>query len=143
MAPGTGTALLVLAVFVLPGFVTLLTRERLYTIPAEQKPFERLLRALYYSPIVYAVAVAGGALLGLDKASLVDLYHGRKALEAQLSAAVLVVLILPLCVAESGRRWRRSSTRGRVLELLRISASLEFYPARPRSVGVEHDCRES
>lgn len=32
MAPQTGTALLIIAVFVLPGFVTLLMRERTYQI---------------------------------------------------------------------------------------------------------------
>lgn len=122
MTPATGTALLVLAVFVLPGFVTLLIRERTYTVPSEQKPFERLLRALYYAAIVYAVALGLGALVGVDKASLVDLYNGRKSLGAQVSAAVLVVLVLPLCVAEAGRHWRRSSLRATTLERLRISA---------------------
>lgn len=108
--------------FVLPGFVTLLIRERTYTVPSEQKPFERLLRALYYAAIVYAVALGLGALVGVDKASLVDLYNGRKSLGAQVSAAVLVVLVLPLCVAEAGRHWRRSSLRATTLERLRISA---------------------
>jgi hypothetical protein len=37
--------------------VTLLIRERTYTVPSEQKPFERLLRALYYAAIVYTLAV--------------------------------------------------------------------------------------
>jgi len=47
-------AILVLAVFVLPGFVTLLLRERSFAILGEQTPFERLLNALAYSGIVYA-----------------------------------------------------------------------------------------
>lgn len=33
MAPATGTALLILGAFVLPGFVTLLFRERTYAVP--------------------------------------------------------------------------------------------------------------
>ena len=78
------------------------------------------MRALYYAAIVYTLAVGIGALLGVDKASLVELYNGRKSLGAQLSTAVLVVLVLPLCVAESGRHWRRSSLRETTLERLRI-----------------------
>jgi hypothetical protein len=35
MTPPTGTALLILAVFVLPGFVTLLFRERMFTVRGE------------------------------------------------------------------------------------------------------------
>jgi hypothetical protein len=121
MTPKTGTALLVIAVFVLPGFVTLLIRERTYTVPSEQKPFERLLRALYYAALVYALAVGIGAILGIDKDDLVDLYHGRKPLGHLLGAAILVTLVLPLVVAETGRHWRRSSLRKTVLGWLRIS----------------------
>jgi hypothetical protein len=121
MTPQTGTALLVIAAFVLPGFVTLLVRERTYTVPSEQKPFERLLRALYYAALVYALAVGVGAMLGVDKQDLVDLYRGRKALGVLLGGAVLVVLVLPLIIAETGRHWRRSSLRRTVLGWLRIS----------------------
>lgn len=123
MTPQTGTALLVIAAFVLPGFVTLLVRERTYTVPSEQKPFERLLRALYYAALVYALAVGIGAILGLDKVDLVDLYSGRKALGELLGAAVLVVLVLPLIIAEAGRHWRRSQLRQTVLGWLRISVA--------------------
>jgi len=35
MTPQTGTALLILAVFVLPGFVTLLLRERMFAVAAK------------------------------------------------------------------------------------------------------------
>jgi hypothetical protein len=44
MAPATGTAILLLVAFVLPGFVTLLVKERIYEVPAEQQPFDRLLQ---------------------------------------------------------------------------------------------------
>jgi len=123
MTPQTGTALLVIAAFVLPGFVTLLVRERTYTIPSEQKPFERLLRALYYAALVYALAIGVGAILGLDKDDLVDLYHGRRPLGHQIGAAILVVLVLPVAVAEAGRHWRRASFRPKVLGWLRISVA--------------------
>jgi hypothetical protein len=121
MAPQTGSALLVLAVFVLPGFVTLLIRERTYTVPSEQKPFERLLRALYYAALVYAIALGVGALLGLDKDDVEALYHGRKPLSTLVATAILVALVLPLLVAEAGRWWRLSKLRGKVLQRLGIS----------------------
>jgi hypothetical protein len=60
VAPQTGTALLILALFVLPGFVTLLIRERTYAVRGEDTPFKRLLNALYYSALIYAVALGAG-----------------------------------------------------------------------------------
>jgi hypothetical protein len=45
MALDTGTAILILGAFVLPGFITLTLRERLYIVRGEDTPFERLLSA--------------------------------------------------------------------------------------------------
>lgn len=42
----TGTALLIVGVFVLPGFFTLTFRERLYVVRGAENSFERLLSAL-------------------------------------------------------------------------------------------------
>lgn len=123
MTPATGTALLILAVFVLPGFVTLLIRERTYTIPSEQKPFERLLLALYYAALVYAIAIGIGALLGLDKSDIEDLYAGRKPLDDLIAAAVVVILVIPVIIAEAGRHWRLSRRREQVYGRLRISVA--------------------
>jgi hydrogenase-4 membrane subunit HyfE len=53
MAVDTGTAILILGVFVLPGFITLTLRERLYIVRGEEAPFERLLSALLYSAVIY------------------------------------------------------------------------------------------
>src|SRR5947208_15813962 len=55
MAPQTGTALLVLAAFVLPGFVTLMIGERTHLIKDNAPTFDRLLYALYYSSLVYGL----------------------------------------------------------------------------------------
>jgi hypothetical protein len=109
MTPDTGTAILVLAVFVLPGFVTLLLRERLYVVKGEETPFERLLQALFNSAIIYGVLIGGGLLFGLDKDDLADFYKGEKTLEADLLAAVLIALVLPLGLAISGSLWASSS----------------------------------
>ncbi len=124
MAPQTGTAVLILAVFVLPGFVTLLLRERMFAVRGEDTQFERLLNALYYSALIYALALAGGAACGLDKTDIKELYNGQKSLAEDLEAAAIVALALPLAIAFVGLWWRKSRTvRPWMLGLVRISAA--------------------
>lgn len=108
MAPATGTAILILAIFVLPGFVTLLIRERTFTVPGQQSPFERLLNALYYSALVFGVVLGFGVVAGVDKQDVVDLYHGEKSLAATGGVALVLILVVPLIVADVSRRWRSS-----------------------------------
>lgn len=122
MAPPTGTAILILAIFVLPGFVTLLIRERTFTVPGQHSPFERLLNALYYSALVFGVALGAGVAAGLEKQDVVELYGGEKSLPAIVGAAALVILVVPLLVAEASRRWR-GSTRLRPWALKRLGIS--------------------
>lgn len=108
----------------MPGFVTLLIRERTFTVPGEQTPFERLLNALYYSAIVFSVVAAVALLAGIDKKEVVDLHHGRMSLVTTTAAAVGVVLLVPTLVAEVSRRWRNSKRlRPSVLGRLRISTA--------------------
>jgi hypothetical protein len=121
MAPETGTALLIIVLFVLPGFVTLLIRERTHTIRGEDTPFERLLNALYYSALIYVIAVVIGLALGLDKSDLVAFYNGEKSLGEDLTLALLIALVLPAVLSELGLLWRKSRLRPRVLRCLRIS----------------------
>jgi hypothetical protein len=110
MAPATGTALLILGAFVLPGFVTLLFRERTYAVRNEDSPFERLLTALYYSALIYVIALAAGWAFGhgLDDRDLTAFYEGRKSLGEYLVAGVVVALVLPAAISEIGRRWAGS-----------------------------------
>jgi hypothetical protein len=123
MSPPTGTALLILAVFVLPGFITLLLREWTYVPKGDDSPFDRLLTALFYSALIYAIAVGGAAVFGLDKSAVVDFYEGGGALGGYLGAAALVALFLPTAICETGRHWRRSKgARPWVLEKLGVSA---------------------
>ncbi len=124
MAPQTGTALLILAVFVLPGFVTLLLRERMFAVRGEDTPFERLLNALYYSALVYAVALGASLEFGLTTEELVQFYHGEMSLGRDLIAAAVVVIALPVIVATLGLRWRKSRRlRPFVLKTIGISPS--------------------
>jgi hypothetical protein len=115
---------LILAVFVLPGFVTLLLRERMFAVRDEVTAFERLLNALYYSAVIYAILLAAGALLGIDKGDVVGLYKGQKSLGEDLLAAAIIALGLPVLIALAGLWWRRSRrVRPWFLAVLGISPS--------------------
>ncbi len=108
MTPDTGTAILVLAIFVLPGFITLLFRERLYVVKGQDTPFERLLQALFNSAIVFALVVGVGLVLGFDKADLSEFYRGEKTLAEDLTAGVVIFLVLPIALAVVGSLWMSS-----------------------------------
>src|SRR4051812_40295785 len=108
MAPPTGTALLLLAVFVLPGFITLLLRERTYWVRGEDSSFERLLNALYYSSLIYLVLAVFAVARGTTGHAISQLYHGKSDLWVYLVLGVIAFFILPLTVAEVGRRWQHS-----------------------------------
>lgn len=71
MAPETGTALLVLVAFVLPGFVALLIGERTHVVPVRNRtPFELLLIATYYSVVCWGIIALASWPFGLDRADL-------------------------------------------------------------------------
>ena len=65
MAPATGTALILLVAFVLPGFVTVLLQERTFKSADDATPFDRLLRAVYYSVWCYLLLATVALILGL------------------------------------------------------------------------------
>lgn len=129
MEPQTGTALLILAAFVLPGFVTLRVRERTHVITEDVQPFKLLLQTLYYAAIVYAAAGFSFAAVGitgwLGKDDLVDIAHGHEPLGVLLAVATLVVLVLPMAVAEASRRWQKSGCRLKLLQKLDIDPGHE------------------
>lgn len=121
MPSATGQALLILVIFVLPGFVTLLFKERIYEIPAEQSSFERLFSALFYSLLVYAPLVVFGAIIGVGREEIIEIYSARNGLWPLLGVGLAAGIILPLTIAYASRRWQISSIRDTVLEKLRIS----------------------
>jgi hypothetical protein len=118
----TGTAILILGIFVMPGFITLLLRERFYVVRGEDTPFERLLQALYYSAIIYGVILAVGLRFGLEKSDVVEFHRGQKSLGEDVLAAALVFLALPLGLAVLGSLWT-SSKRLRPWLLRKIGSS--------------------
>lgn len=110
MAPETGTALLVIAVFVLPGFVTLLMRERTYRVRDQDSPFERLLTALYFSSIIYVVLASAWVVDGLGREVIARLSTGEEPLRVYLLLSLVGLFVLPISIAEVGRHWQRSRT---------------------------------
>src|SRR4051794_17495750 len=114
MAPATGTALLVLAAFVLPGFVALKYRERTFIVKADDTPFERLLSALYYSFLSYLMlGVAAVVVLGESTDDVRRLWHGEVRASAYVGLAAGGVLI-PTALAELARWWSTSRLRDRI-----------------------------
>jgi hypothetical protein len=121
MSPATGTALLLLAAFVLPGFVTLLIRERTYWVKGQDTPFERLLNALYYSSIIYVVLGIAWVVDGRDQDDVTQVFAGDSPVGVYLLLAIAALFLLPLLIADLGRRWQRSATwRPRALRVLGI-----------------------
>lgn len=108
MAPETGTALVLLSAFVLPGFVTLLIRERIYWVKGQDTPFERLLNALYYSSIIYVALTAIWLLDGRTRHDLDVLVAGEAALGAYLLVSATGLFVLPLLIANCGHIWQCS-----------------------------------
>jgi hypothetical protein len=110
MVVDTGTAILILGVFVLPGFITLIFRERLYIVRGHEAPFERLLSALLYSALIYGVLLVVGHAAGLQKVDLVEFHYGEKSLGDDLLAALAIFLLAPTAITVVGSRWMASKT---------------------------------
>jgi uncharacterized protein DUF6338 len=122
MAPQTGTAVLVLAAFVLPGFVTLMISERTHAVAGDVPTFDRLLLALYYSALIYGVLLVVALLvMNWNRHDIVELAHGKKPLAETAGLALAAVLIVPALFATLARLWLRSGLRGRMLDVLRIN----------------------
>lgn len=116
--PATGTAVLILVGFVLPGFVAVLLKERLYEVRGEESTFDRLLTTVYYSLLVYLLpgsAVALMAALGaLDSADLERFARGHSPLWLTGLIAVAVLLVLPALAAVGAWVWMNSGARERL-----------------------------
>jgi hypothetical protein len=125
MVVDTGTAILILGAFVLPGFITLILRERLYVVRGEEAAFERLLSALLYSALIYGVLLVTAHRLGLQKADLIEFHEGEKPLGDDLLAASAILLLLPGLIAVVGSRWMAS--RGLRPWVLRLVGSSDAH----------------
>jgi hypothetical protein len=115
--------LLILVVFVLPGFVTLLISERTHVVRDTSSAFERLLYALYYSVLTYTLLAFIGWCLGFTRASVTDDYHHQESVGKILLFAVLAILVLPALIATVSRLWLGFGIRTWVIGKLKINPS--------------------
>ncbi len=105
----------------MPGFVAILVKERIYEVPSEQMPFDRVLQTLYYSLLVYSIPVLVAVVAGADRSDFERLLHGEADLRITACIAIGVGLLLPVLIAYAGRRWMISDARPWVLSALKVS----------------------
>jgi hypothetical protein len=122
MPPATGTALILIVAFALPGFVTVLIQERTFKTAEDPTPLDRLLRILYYSLWSYLLLAVAALVLGVDRAYVEHLYRAHKGDPAELVwRGALVVLVPSLVIATATRLWSGSSPQARMLGWLKIN----------------------
>jgi hypothetical protein len=116
--PATGTALLILVGFVLPGFVAVLLKERLYEVRGEESTFDRFLTTVYYSLLVYVLpglAVAFLSAFGvLHRGDLEHFFGGDSPLWFAGLVAIAILLVFPALAAVAAWTWMNSSARRRL-----------------------------
>lgn len=106
MPPQTGTALILLVGFVLPGFITVLIRERTIESATPTSDLNRLLRVAYYSVWSYIVLAAISLVAGWqlhDFKHFFESHQHNPALLAMVAAGA--ILIPPVLVALAGLIW--------------------------------------
>src|SRR5438874_781527 len=108
MAPATGSALLILVAFVLPGFVALLISERTHVVPVRgRSPFELLLIATYYSVLSWGLIGLASWPFHLTRDDLRHWYR-EESLGRLVGLGLLAILVAPALVATAARLWKRS-----------------------------------
>jgi len=117
-SPATGTALLILVAFVLPGFVAVLLKERLYEVRGEESTFDRLLTTVYYSLLVYLpaglIVVLLSVFRALDRSDLEYFSRGESPVWLTGAVAFVLLLVLPALAALGAWIWMNSKARGRL-----------------------------
>jgi hypothetical protein len=117
--PATGTAVLILVAFVVPGFVAVLLKERLYEVRGEESTFDRLLTTVYYSLLVYLLPASAIGLLAafgaVDWLDLEQFFRGDSPLWLTVLVGVAVLLVVPTLAALSAWAWMNSGARRRCM----------------------------
>lgn len=104
--PATGIALLILLAFVLPGFATVLLKERMHEAWREVTPFERVLQTGYYSVWCYLLLALFALVIRLDTQGIEDLYNDHKDTPADLVwRGALTILVPAFVIANASRMW--------------------------------------
>lgn len=122
MAPTTGTALVIIVAFALPGFVTVLLQERTFKHADDPTPLDRLLRILYYSVWSYLLLAIVALIVDVGTKDVRELYEDYKSDPAELVwRGALLVLIPSLLIATTTRAWQGSKWQAKVLGWLHIN----------------------
>jgi hypothetical protein len=123
VTPQSGTAVVVLVVFVLPGFVALRYAEQTYRPHADGSALERMLSALYFSVLSYLViGLVAWLLLEVDTKDVSELRDGDKPFGSYVALAAAATGV-PVLIAELTRRWNRSRLRQCMLRVGGVSAA--------------------
>ncbi|MGX6446787.1 DUF6338 family protein [Patulibacter sp. S7RM1-6] len=123
MSPPTGTALILLVAFVLPGFVTVLLQERTFKRADAPSPFDRLLTSVYYSVWCYLLLAAAARIFGVDRAWIEALIDRHMDDPADLVwRGALCALVPAGVVATATHLWHESGAGKRVQTLFRVNA---------------------
>jgi hypothetical protein len=122
MTPTTGTAVIIIVAFFLPGFVTVLLQERTFRSAEEATPLDRLLLIVWYSAWTYVLLAILAVTCRVHKHDVVTVYNDYKNEPSELVwRGALVVLVPSLLIAEATRRWAGWSRREDVLKKLGIN----------------------
>jgi hypothetical protein len=122
LPPETGTALLILVAFMLPGFVTVLLRERTIESAAQVSQLDRLLRISYYSVWSYFVVAVALVVFNVDKPDLEQFYEDKRDDPALLAGAVAAaVLAASTTLAAVGVAWHQTGLNDWFRRTLRLN----------------------
>ena len=123
VTPATGTALILLVAFVLPGFITVLFQERTFESPQDTTPLDRLLRAVYYSLWCYLLLMAVALIFGLDRAWAEALVRRHQDDPAQLAWRAALALLAPAtAVWLATLLWQETGAKAWLLRKLKLNA---------------------
>jgi len=120
--PSTGTAIIIVVAFLLPGFVTLSLQEVTFRTPNEPTGLDRLLRIVVYSGWSYVLAAVYAIVEGINRTHIVDLYHRYSNDPAELIwRAALAILIPSLIIVAATYLWSQTGLRAWVMSKLRMN----------------------
>jgi Family of unknown function (DUF6338) len=122
LVPNTGTAVIIVVSFLLPGFVTVLLQERTFRSADDPTSLDRLLRIVWLSAWSYLLVALVALALGVDKASITRFYdHHRGDPALLIGVGALLVLVPSLVIEGASRWWSRSATRVRFLSWYKVN----------------------
>ena len=125
--PNTGSAVIIIVAFLLPGFVTVLLQERTFKPADDPTALDRLLRIFWYSAWSYLLLAVLALAFGVNRSTIDDFYRHHKGNPALLiGIGALLVVIPSALIAEATRRWDTSELRSKALTRLRVNARHSF-----------------